>query len=110
MKLLFDENLPPALAQDLSDVFPGSAHVHQLDLGAVDDREVWDYARQQGFVIATKDSDFQDLSVLLGHPPKVLWLRTGNGSRASLARLLRDRTIVLLEFETSANGLLILRP
>ncbi|MES2884903.1 MAG: DUF5615 family PIN-like protein [Pseudomonadota bacterium] len=79
-------------------------------LGAVDDREVWEYARQQGFMIATKDSDFQDLSVLLGHPPKVLWLRTGNGSRADLARLLRDRTIVLLEFERSANGLLILRP
>ena len=33
MKLLFDENLPPRLAEVLQDQFPGSAHVHSCGLG-----------------------------------------------------------------------------
>jgi predicted nuclease of predicted toxin-antitoxin system len=37
MKLLFDENLSPLLAQRLQDIFPGSSHVHDCSLGASDD-------------------------------------------------------------------------
>jgi predicted nuclease of predicted toxin-antitoxin system len=88
MKLLLDENLPPALAKAIDHVFPGSAHVQQYGLGATDDATIWAYAKQKDFVIVTKDSDFEELSMLHGAPPKVIWLRTGNCTTDNLNRLL----------------------
>jgi predicted nuclease of predicted toxin-antitoxin system len=40
--------------------------------------EVWSYAREHGFAILSKDSDFHQRSLLYGHPPKVVWVRKGN--------------------------------
>ena len=48
MKLLYDENLSPALVAQLADVYPGSAHVDQLGLGRADDIEVWKRAKNDG--------------------------------------------------------------
>ena len=39
----------------------------------------------------TKDEDFHRLSVLLGPPPKVIWVRLGNCSTDDVIRLLRVR-------------------
>ena len=39
----------------------------------------------------TKDENFHRLSVLLGPPPKVIWVRLGNCSTADAARLLQVR-------------------
>ena len=72
MKLLYDENLSPALVAQLADLYRGSAHVDDLGLGRADDRQVWKHAKDNGFCIVSKDSDYYDLSVLHGHPPKVI--------------------------------------
>ena len=80
MKLLFDENLSPKLVMALADVFPNSAHVDRLGLGGSPDSEVWEYAKQHGFVLVSKDSDFYEKSMLCGHPPKVVWIKKGNCS------------------------------
>lgn len=109
MKLLFDENLPPSLALAIADLFPQSAHVHELGLGSADDRAIWQHARDGGFVIVSKDSDYHDFSVLHGAPPKVIWLRVGNCNRAVLTGLLRDMAIRIHEFDASDAALLILR-
>jgi len=98
VKLLFDENLPPRLTALLADVYPGSAHVHQCALGASDDSAVWEYAKKNGFTIVSKDSDFQERSVLSGFPPKVIWLRTKNCSSAHLEFLLRAASSVIAHF------------
>ena len=90
MKLLFDENLSPKLASVLHDVFPGSLHVHDVGLGGASDSDVWAFARQNGLVIVTKDVDFQDLSVLLGAPPKLICIRRGNCSTDEIAMMLRS--------------------
>jgi predicted nuclease of predicted toxin-antitoxin system len=42
------------------------------------DRDVWHYALANEFAIVTKDSDFAEMSRLLGSPPKVVWLRIEN--------------------------------
>lgn len=42
----------------------------------------WEYAKARGFLIVTKDSDFQQQSFVHGHPPKVIWLRLGNRATA----------------------------
>lgn len=75
MKLLFDENLSNRLFEALSKEFPGSTHVREVGLASADDRSVWEFARGNGFIIVSKDSDFHQLSFLLGPPPKVAWVR-----------------------------------
>jgi predicted nuclease of predicted toxin-antitoxin system len=91
VKLLFDENLSPKLVANLGDVFPDSAHVHHVGLGTVPDREVWDYARVHGYTLVSKDSDFHELSLLHGYPPKVVWIKRGNCSNKQIELILRNK-------------------
>jgi len=42
VKLQFDENLPPPLADVLQHQFPGSVHVHSSGLGSADDEAIWE--------------------------------------------------------------------
>lgn len=51
MKLLFDENLAPRLARDLSDLYPGTAHILELGLGGADDQVIWVRAAEDNFVL-----------------------------------------------------------
>ena len=70
MRLLFDQNLSPRLIDLLSDVYPGCAHVQSANLDRAPDEAVWNYAKEQGFIIVTQDTDFHERSVLAGAPPK----------------------------------------
>jgi predicted nuclease of predicted toxin-antitoxin system len=58
VKLLFDENLAPGLADRFRELFPGSSHVRLVGLSRPPDLEVWDYAGAHGFVIVSEDGDF----------------------------------------------------
>lgn len=98
MKLLFDENLSGRLPRLLADVFPDSADVVGVGLAGATDRAIWDRAKAEGFVLVTKDEDFQRPSVLLGAPPKVIWIRLGNCTPSDVARLLRFRLEQLRSF------------
>jgi predicted nuclease of predicted toxin-antitoxin system len=91
VRLLFDEQISEHLVSDLSDVYPGSTHVLTLGLGGARDRVLWDRAAADRLTIVTKDEDFHSLSVLLGPPPKVIWIRLGNCTTADVSRLLRFR-------------------
>jgi predicted nuclease of predicted toxin-antitoxin system len=84
MRLLFDENLSPRLVGLLHDPYRGSRHVEDLGLRGQSDRTIWDYARQNEYVIVSKDNDFRQLSFLLGPPPKVIWLSVGNAGTEEL--------------------------
>ena len=88
MKLLFDENLSPKLPRLVATLFPDSAHVRECGLLGQADEDVWEYARANGFTIVSKDSDFQQRSLLYGHPPKLVWLRIGNCTRPQLVQLM----------------------
>jgi predicted nuclease of predicted toxin-antitoxin system len=90
VKLLFDENLSPKLPALLENVYPGSTHVKNCGLNKASDSEVWEYAKAQGFVIVSKDSDFQERSMLWGSPPKVIWLRIPNCTSFQVAEVLRN--------------------
>jgi predicted nuclease of predicted toxin-antitoxin system len=89
MKLLFDQNLSPRLVHHLLDLYPDSNHVYPLGIDQAPDEEVWEYARREGFLIVTKDADFTDLCMLLGFPPKIVWIRRGNCKTADIEGLLR---------------------
>jgi predicted nuclease of predicted toxin-antitoxin system len=48
------------------------------------------HARDNDFVIVTKDSAFSDMGVVRGFTPKVLWLQFGNCTNAQVEAALRD--------------------
>jgi predicted nuclease of predicted toxin-antitoxin system len=91
MKLLFDQNLSPKLVKRLADLFPGSSHVQTEGLDCASDDQVWEHARLNGFAIVTKDADYNNLSVMRGSPPKVLWLLLGNCTTAQVEAVFRAR-------------------
>ena len=78
MRLLFDQNLSFKLCPLLADLFPGSTHVRLVGLTSVDDRTLWNYAKANGLTLVSLDTDFAEMAMLHGPPPKVIWLRTGN--------------------------------
>lgn len=80
MKLLFDQNLSHRLIRAVADVYPDCEHVRNVGLKNAPDTEVWNYAKSNGFTIVSKDSDFHQRSLLLGYPPKVIWVKLGNCS------------------------------
>ena len=89
MKLLFDHNLSPRLVNRLADIYPDSQHIFLLGLEQAEDRVVWEYAREYEFVLVTRDTDFNELSVLRGFPPKVIWIRRGNCATHQIEEILR---------------------
>jgi predicted nuclease of predicted toxin-antitoxin system len=109
VKLLFDQNLSPRLVKTLADLYPESHHVHLLKLDEADDRKLWEFAKEHGYCIVTKDADFSDLALLLGQPPKVLWIRRGNCKTSDIETLLRQhyRDVAALG-EDTINGVLAL--
>lgn len=111
MKLLFDENLSPRLPQLLAQDFPASAHVRDCGLKGQPDEAIWEYARREGYVLVSKDSDFYQRSLLHGHPPRVVWLCIGNCTRGDLvAMLTRHRQEILALAAATAESVLILLP
>lgn len=103
MKLLFDENLSPRLAEDLADIFPKSDHVHECGLGGANDDQIWRYAKTHGFTIVSKDSDFTERSVLESDPPKIIWIRLGNCSTLDVERSLRSARETIRAFIQDAE-------
>jgi len=88
MKLLLDENLSRRIVPFLQGDYPGSTQVALLGMERMADREIWEYARQNNFVVVSRDSDYHELSLLYGPPPTVIWLKTGNQSKAALLNTL----------------------
>jgi predicted nuclease of predicted toxin-antitoxin system len=68
------------------------------------DTEVWQYAAQHDFTIVSKDADFHQRSLLLGSPPKVVWLRIGNCSVTEGEAILRERYIAIRRFIEEAEA------
>lgn len=110
MKLLFDENLSPKLVSLLTLDFPESSQIELLGLRGATDYKVWEYAKEAGFTLVSKDNDFRQRAFLLGPLPKVVWLSVGNMGTQGIASLLRENTALLETFSQSPDeGLFVLR-
>ncbi len=107
MKLLFDHNLSPKLIHRLAELFPNSNHVYHLELDRVEDRQVWQHAKTNDFTIVTKDGDYNELLILLGFPPKIIWIRRGNCSTNKIENILRKHYLDIQDLNnTESLGLL----
>ena len=109
MKLLFDQNLSPRLVARLSGLFPGSEHTQSLGLDRSSDAILWAFARNNEFLIVTKDVDFSDRSALVGYPPKVIWVRMGNCTTLDIEGVVRRNHAQIEAFnEDDKVGVLVL--
>lgn len=66
------------------------------------DIDIWNYAKANGYVVVTKDLDFQQRSLLFGHPPNIVRLRVGNCTVQMIEDLLRRYSAVIHTFEQDA--------
>jgi len=106
MKLLFDQNISFRLVRRITDLFPESKQVRELGLENATDFEIFEYARRNDYAIVTFDSDFCDLNIIKGFPPKIIWLRTGNTTTKNLEHLLRNKQDLIELFLTEDYGCL----
>ena len=90
MKLLLDENLSRRIVPFLQSDFPASTHVVLLGLESASDSEIWQYAKANGFVIVSRDADFQERSLFAGHPPQDIWLKIPNRSKTAVLNILLE--------------------
>lgn len=104
MNLLFDQNISFRVIKKLSDHFTSAKQVRELGLEDSSDIEIWEYAKNNGFTIVTFDADFFDLSNLNGHPPKIIWLRTGNTTTENIANILIDKKELIKDFITNPDN------
>jgi predicted nuclease of predicted toxin-antitoxin system len=98
VKLLLDENLSDRIVPQILDIFPDSAHVKTLGLLRTDDSIIWSFAKEHGFTIVSKDSDFHQRSFMFGAPPKFIFLRVGNFPTSRITGLLRSECILISAF------------
>ena len=110
MRFLFDANLSPKLVGRVAELFPDSVHVFDTGLARfTSDYAVWEYARSNGFVIVTADSDFLDIAEERGAPPKVVRLENCNYRTKRVEDLLRRNAVRIAELERSPRPVLIIR-
>lgn len=77
MKFLVDNQLPAALARWLSAKGFEATHVLDLKLNDSSGEQIWAHAATHGFVVISKDDDFQNRATHRG-TVQVVWVRLGN--------------------------------
>ncbi len=104
MSLLFDQNISFRIVKEILPQFPGSKQLREAGLEGKQDREIWKWAKSNGFLIVTFDSDFVDLLLLFGFPPKVIWLRLGNSPTNRIANAILDKKEEINDFLKNETG------
>lgn len=98
--LLLDQNISYKVARQLAIHFHGIVHVSDVKLLNASDEQIWEYARTHLLAIVTFDSDFLNISLLRGIPPKIILLKTGNRKTQALINLLIDQQSSITAFLT----------
>ncbi|MDX8410234.1 MAG: DUF5615 family PIN-like protein [Mariprofundales bacterium] len=98
IRLLFDENLSFKRSVRVQDIFPESKHVRDFGMEQVVDTVIWEKAKRDHFVIITNDSDFNDLSIMRGFPPYIVWLRIGNSRLDEIESVIRNNQLLIRQW------------
>jgi len=107
MKVLLDANISWKLAEILEPIYGKCDHVDLIGLNVpATDKDIWNYALNNGYIIITKDTDFVDLMEINGFPPKIVLLKTGNNSSKLLIELLKSIKPMIEDLEKNNYGLL----
>jgi len=103
MKLLFDQNISYRIVSLVSNKYPEAKHINQVGLEDATDNSIWNFAKEYDYTIVTFDSDYYDLSIIRGCPPKIIWLRIGNTSTKMVAKVLIDDFTLIKAFHTDPS-------
>ena len=98
MKLFFDQNISYRILKKIEKQFPNSIHTSTAGLNGQPDIEIRKYCQLHNYTIVTFDADFYELANLFGHPPKVIWIRTGNMSTNNIAQIIKDQAMNIEDF------------
>ena len=84
MKFLVDHQLPAALARFLESRGHVAQHVIEASLEKATDRQIFEYAQANEFVVVSKDQDFFELATRYRDSPPLVWVRLGNCRKLAL--------------------------
>ena len=79
-------------------LFPVDARCGEKATALGGDKKVWSFAKDNQFVIVSKDADFYELSLIHGAPPKIIWIRLGNCRTEKILQAVRQHTDALQNF------------
>jgi predicted nuclease of predicted toxin-antitoxin system len=106
MRFLFDQNISHRILKYLSTSIEAT-HVRNVRLINSSDQEIWEYAQKNKYIIVTQDSDFNDIYLLKGFPPKIIWIKSGNLKTSEIAELIHNGYQKIIEFDNNLElGLL----
>lgn len=89
MKLLVDNQLPPALARFIeTEVGCSANHVADVGLRDASDATVWQYASKTDSILVSKGDDFATM-ILRAPTARLIWVRIGNCRKHFLFELFR---------------------
>jgi predicted nuclease of predicted toxin-antitoxin system len=107
MKLLLDANISWKLTKAVAAVFGECSHVDAIGIGVpAQDIDIWAYAKENDYIIVTKDNDFVDLLEVKGYPPKVVLVNTGNNSSKAILEILTSLKDSIQDLYENDFGLL----
>ncbi|HSE84166.1 MAG TPA: DUF5615 family PIN-like protein [Thermodesulfobacteriota bacterium] len=72
---ILDENLPRKIKVTSGSTF---LHVEEILSKGSTDTDLWNYAKEHGAIIVTKDADFAERILPVDPPPRVVHLKFGN--------------------------------
>jgi predicted nuclease of predicted toxin-antitoxin system len=90
MRFFVDANMPPSLASWLTEQGHDACHAKSVEMERCKDRVIWQYAKERGLYIVTKDEDFVHLSAQDPDGPSVVWVRIGNAVRRVILHRMID--------------------
>jgi predicted nuclease of predicted toxin-antitoxin system len=74
LRYLVDANLPYYFA-----LWQGKEYIYQRDIDPLmSDSLIWQYAKENGLTIITKDADFSDRILFHTPPPRIIHIKYGN--------------------------------
>ena len=107
MKILLNQHLSWKLKVKLTALFDDVKHVKDLGFTEVDDRVIIAWAKDNGYAIVTKDSDYNEIMVNSGPPPIIIWLRMGNCSTRVVEHIFAQNiSRILIESNNSESGII----
>lgn len=72
-----------------------------LGLENKSDKQIWEYAKESSYIIVTFDGFFYEFSVVWGHPPKIIWIRTYNQTTKNVEEILRKYMGTMQDFQNN---------
>ncbi len=104
MNFIVDAHIPKAISRLLQDAGHNSIHTSSLELGnETPDKLINKISIEENRIVITKDSDFYNSFILSKVPYKIIFVKTGNISKADLINLFEKNldTLLLLIQENS---------